>query len=181
MLKLHVGCGGVNIPGYINIDIQNGPAVEIIADARDLPFEHCSANTIYSCCVLEHFSRHEWISVLAHWFDILEPDGILRLSVPDFKACCEEYWNSHNINLLFGLIVGGQKDEYDRHGVIFDFEYLSKKLSGVGFTDICRYDWREVEPGSLGIDDYSQAYIPHMDKSFGRQMCLNIQAVKPRS
>jgi hypothetical protein len=38
-------------------------------------------------------------------------------------------------------------------------------------------DWRATE--HAGIDDYSQAYFPHMDKEFGIQVSLNVEARKP--
>jgi len=179
MLKLHLGCGDVHVPGYVNIDIQDGSAVDMVADIRDLPFKDCTADVIYACCVLEHFSRHEWLGVIKYWYRLLIRNGILRLSVPDFGACCTEYLKRGDIEALLGLIVGGQKDEYDRHGMIFDLKYLTKKLQGLGFVDVVKYNWRDVEPGSLGIDDYSQAYIPHMNKDHGQLMSLNVQARKP--
>jgi hypothetical protein len=61
--------------------------------------------------------------------------------------------------------------------MIFDFETLASGLREAGFANIQRYDWRQTELGRLGIDDYSQAYLPHMDKANGRLMMLNVEAV----
>ena len=60
--------------------------------------------------------------------------------------------------------------------MIFDFAVLKGGLEAAGFTDIRRYDWRQTEIGELGIDDFSQAYLPHMDKDNGRLMMLNVEA-----
>ena len=46
----------------------------------------------------------------------------------------------------------------------------------MGFKEVYRYDWRETEHSN--IDDFSQAYIPHMDKENGELMSLNIEAIK---
>jgi hypothetical protein len=46
----------------------------------------------------------------------------------------------------------------------------------LGFTDVHIWDWKKVEHGS--VDDFSQAYLPHMDKESGELMSLNIQATK---
>jgi hypothetical protein len=46
-----------------------------------------------------------------------------------------------------------------------------------GFDRVRRYDWRET--GHAAFDDYSQAYIPHMDKTNGIQVSLNVECVKP--
>ena len=80
---------------------------------------------------------------------------------------------------LLGLLIGGQKDPYDWHGMIFNYETLADGLETSGFRNVRRYDWRDTEVAVLGIDDYSQAYLPHMDKESGRLMVLNIEADKP--
>ncbi len=53
---------------------------------------------------------------------------------------------------------------------------MEKDLKEVGFKDIRRYDWRETEHSD--IDDFSQCYLPHMDKENGMLMHLNIEAIK---
>ena len=174
--KLHLGCGGKIIPGYVNIDILDAPGVDAVCDIRALPFDDGSVDLIYACSVVEHLSRGEWRAVLAHWRDKLAPGGILRLSVPDFEAACQRYGETGDMEELLGLLIGGQKDAYDRHGMIFDFAVLKGGLEAAGFTDIRRYDWRQTEIGELGIDDFSQAYLPHMDKDNGRLMMLNVEA-----
>ncbi len=178
MKKLHLGCGKINIPGYINIDIQDTPAVDIQADISNLDYEKGSIDFIYSCANIEHFSRHEWRNVLSHWYDLLKKGATLRLSTADFDAAVKEYLQTKNIDSLLGLIVGGQKDPFDRHGMIFDYEYLKKALEDIGFKNIRRYRWQETDIAEMNIDDYSQAYLPHMDKKNGRLMMLNIEADK---
>ena len=96
----------------------------------------------------------------------------------DFQACCVQYQERGDLAELLGLLIGGQKDKYDWHGMIFDYKILSKGLAEAGFADIHRYDWRDTELGQLGIDDFSQAYLPHMDKENGRLMMLNVEASK---
>jgi len=180
-IKLHLGCGKRHIPGYVNIDILPDPAVDLISDIRTLPYEDNSVDFIYSCANIEHFGRHEWEGVLAHWFRKLKPGGTLRLSTADFAQACERYEEKGNMDELLGLIVGGQKDDYDWHGMVFDFNSLKSGLEKVGFVNVRRYDWRKTELGELRIDDYSQSYLPHMDKENGRLMMLNVEAEKPRA
>ena len=105
----------------------------------------------------------------------------MRLSTADFAQACERYKEKGNMDELLGLIVGGQKDDYDWHGMVFDFNSLKGGLEKVGFTNVHRYDWRKTELGELNIDDYSQSYLPHMDKENGRLMMLNVEAEKPRA
>jgi hypothetical protein len=98
------------------------------------------------------------------------------LSTPDFEAICAEYMENKDIGSLLGLTIGGQRDSYDWHGMVYDFDYVDKSLRSIGLTNIKRYDWRKTE--MLHIDDYSQSYLPHMDKENGRLMSLNIEATK---
>ncbi|MEQ8923929.1 MAG: hypothetical protein RIE60_24290, partial [Roseovarius sp.] len=74
------------------------------------------------------------------------------------------------------LVTGGQRDQYDFHGMIFDEAALSEALKEVGFSETRLWDWRETEHSHM--DDYSQAYLPHMDKENGVLVSLNIEAVK---
>jgi hypothetical protein len=97
--------------------------------------------------------------------------------VPDIKAVFEYYYTNNDLNLLLGFLYGGQRDEYDYHKIGFDFSTIKQLLNDVGFEDVYIYDWRETCHSD--IDDYSQAYLPHMDKDNGKLMSLNVQAVKP--
>lgn len=178
MTRLHLGCGKIRLPGYINVDIQEGPAVDRVADLRALPWEDGSVDMVYSCAAIEHFGRREWIGVLREWARVLKPGGLLRLSTADFEAAIERYREAHNLQELLGLLIGGQKDDYDWHGMIFDFATLKSGLEEAGFRDVRRYDWKQTELGKLGIDDFSQAYLPHMDKEHGRLMMLNVEAIR---
>ena len=58
----------------------------------------------------------------------------------------------------------------------FDYGYLTKLLHESGFNEVERYDWKEFL--SEGYDDYSRAYLPHMDFEKGRAMSLNLIAKK---
>lgn len=178
-MQVHLGCGHCIIPGYVNLDIQPWPGVDLIADLRDLPFPDGSVDFFYSCSNLEHFGRREWRPLLAHWYAKLRLGGSLRLSTADFAAATACYLECGNVEELLGLVIGGQKDAYDWHGMVFDFALLCAGLEEAGFRNVRRYDWRQTDLAVLGIDDYSQAYLPHMDKEHGRLMMLNVLADKP--
>ena len=80
------------------------------------------------------------------------------------------------MKLIMGLLYGGQDYEYNFHHVAFDFKYLEKLLTKVGFKNINRYDWKKTI--HKDYDDFSQAYVPHMDKEDGILMSLNVEAEK---
>jgi ubiquinone/menaquinone biosynthesis C-methylase UbiE len=135
-----------------------------------------SVELIYACHVLEHFKRFETLTVLQEWFRVLAPGGILRLAVPDFEAIVKIYQETKNVDPLMGLLFGGQDYQYNFHFRTFDFNSIEKILLSVGFKEVRRYEWRKTEHKDL--DDFSQAYIPHMAKDTGTLMSLNVEAIK---
>jgi hypothetical protein len=96
--------------------------------------------------------------------------------VPDFEACVEHYLEHRDITVLESSFIGGQKNEFDFHYYQFDFSHLKALLESVGFSNVQRYDWRDFLPE--GFDDYSRAYLPHMDFENGKLMVLNVTAEK---
>ena len=178
-MKLHIGCGERYLPGYKHYDGRNvGEHIDYVGEADDLSmFEDNSLEEIYACHLLEHFGRHDVDRVLKIWYTkIMGGGGILRIAVPDFASIIKAYEKFHDMEKIMGLLYGGQNYEYNYHHVGFDFNYLKQKLENIGFTDIKRYDWKEFLPE--GYDDFSRAYLPHMDIENGILMSLNIIAKK---
>lgn len=178
-LKLHLGCGPKHIPGFVHVDALDYPHVDHVAPVDDLAFvEDGTVSLIYASHVLEHFGRHEYQDVLREWHRALKPGGVLRLGVPDFGACALLYADGKipDLEMIRGLICGGQKDDYDYHKIIFDEKSLSAALREIGYRETRLWDWRETEHANM--DDFSQAYIPHMEKDTGTLVSLNMEAVK---
>ena len=90
---------------------------------------------------------------------------------------CSWYVKTGKLQDVLGLVCGGQKDELDYHHVVFDEQTLTTGLVDAGFQSVCKWDWRDTT--HRDVDDYSQAYLPHMDKTHGLLMSLNLQAQKP--
>lgn len=179
-VRLHVGCGKRNFPGFIHVDIVPHAHVDHVTVAEDLSFaEDNSVDLIYASHILEHYPRREFGNVLREWRRVLKPEGILRLAVPDFAACAKIYYErglEDGLSGLIGMICGGQRDEYDFHKMIFDEPFLKTSLIAIGFSSVRHWDWQTTDHAEF--DDYSQAYIPHLDKENGTHMSLNLEAIK---
>ena len=176
-MKLHLGCGEKILDGFINVDSRKLNGVDIVDDIKSLEsFGSETAELIYASHVLEHVGRREYIGVLKRWCEILKPGGKLRIAVPDFESVAEYYMDKKNIDHIMGFLYGGQTYPENYHYCAWDFRKIKEDLESVGFTKIHRYNWRNTEHSH--IDDYSQCYLPHMDKDHGKLMSLNVEAIK---
>lgn len=178
-MKLHIGCGKKYIPGYKHLDVINFDHIDFVCDTRKLTMiDDLSVSEIYACHILEHVERNEVVTVLREWNRVLKVGGILRVAVPDFEAVVAEYQENKDLQCFQGLLYGGQTYDYNYHHVAFDYIVLKQFLLEAGISDVDRYDWRDFLPEEY--DDYSRAYLPHLDFEKGRLMSLNVIARKTK-
>ena len=111
--------------------------------------------------------------MLKRWFELLKPNGKLRLAVPNFESICKYYSKTNDLQSLIGLLYGGQDYDENYHYITFDKPSLTRILTETGFRYIEFYD-SETIPG----DDFSKSYLPHMDKENGILMSLNLEITK---
>lgn len=181
-MKLHLGCANSRIPGYYHIDFTPRPHVDYVGNIGRLPFlKDYSVSYIYCSHALQYFSYKEVPFVLTEWFRILKLGGKLRLSVPDFRKMMLVYEKSgYLVETVTGPILGLweiSQNEFIQHKIIFDHRLLTRFLAEAGFCNIRDWDWRTTEHAH--IDDFSQAYYPHMDKEHGIMISLNLECDKP--
>jgi len=183
MTKLNLGCGDRKLHGFINVDARSDLDADVIYDVTKIHEKFENVDLIYACHVLEHFPTQPfpfqlltWRDVLVNWHKALKKGGVLRLSVPDIRAACEYYLMTNDFDAVRAFFYGGQKYDYDFHYHGWSYDTLEKALMDVGFKEVRYYDWRLTE--HFYVDDYSQAYLPHMDKTNGKLMSLNVEAIK---
>lgn len=177
-MKLHLGCGPRYIPGFKHVDIIKHPHVDVVAAIDDLfMIKDDEVDLIYACHVFEHFNKRTRESVLREWHRVLKPGGTLRLAVPDFEVCARLYLEgSARLEQIHGPVLGGQTYLYNFHYCLYDFPAMEVLLEELGFGNVRRWDWRLTEHAE--VDDFSQAYLPHMDKENGTLISLNVEADK---
>jgi predicted SAM-dependent methyltransferase len=177
--RLHLGCGHIRLKGFCNVDALEVGGVDVIDDIRKLErFPKGSVQEIYTCHVLEHFAHDEVQPLLKRWFDILQPGGTIRISVPDIDRIVRIYhknfkhFETRGHSPWIGLIYGGQTTPYDFHKTGFNACWLSYQLELCGFESCEEYPhFPHFVPGT---EDASLAKEP-----FGEYLSLNMLARKP--
>lgn len=183
-IKLHLGCGKRYLKDYVHIDIADYPHIDYKHDIKTLPmFKDDSVDLIYASHVIEYFDRFEVTKVLKEWYRVLKKRGVLRIAAPDFPALVNVYLNYRDIKLILGPLYGrwqvSESDLVLYHKTVYDYDSLADVLMSLGFKDIRIWEWREIfSDENEGFDDYSQSYIPHMDKEKGILISLNVEATK---
>jgi predicted SAM-dependent methyltransferase len=182
-MKLHLACGHRFIPGWVHVDLADMPHIDVQSPIDDLQWINDSTvDMIYISHGLCYLPPNQVHNAFDQWWRVLKPNGILRLSVPNLTAAWEVYQLTKDITTLYGALYGHMeittatgKQIVQQHAQ-YDQSTLSKILTQHRFHHIESWDWRTTEHAQ--VDDYSQAYWPHMQKDTGILMSLNIQAKK---
>lgn|SRR5438128_3938433 len=177
-LRVHLGCGLDIKPGWVNIDLTVKPPVidKDTADGtifinhdlrRGLPLERGTCAMIYSSHFFEHLSYGDAVALLRECRRTLQPGGVFRAALPNFKADFEAYLRGdagyfHLLDVfeLLPRVKLGTKTLVDyinysvyqsgEHKWIMDEEKMLVLLKHVGFNSVAISSFRE------GIDPVSE-------------------------
>lgn len=148
-MKLHLGCGSVNLEGWVNIDLES-PAADMHLDLRKtLPFSDGSVDYVFAEHFIEHVERHEALRLLQDLVRVLAPGGVIRLATPDLRFLAATYlagnldewgdlWRPDN---AANLLNGGMR--LWGHQFVYDAEDLEALLFEAGLTRRNFQPWRE--------------------------------------
>lgn len=171
-INLHLGCGSVNHPRFINIDARPQPHIHYVREIDKLPiFQNDSVDLIYACHCLEHFSHGQTHEILSEWQRVLKPGGILRLSVPDFDLLLKIYHSQHSdLSRVIGLLMGGQDYAFNFHKCLFNYTSLKSALLKAGFSEV--RTWQPGQCEMTTFDDWSGRLLGHK-----YPVSLNLEAI----
>lgn len=152
-LKLNLGAGGCELPGYKNMDRKTGQEV------YPLELPDACADEIRASHVLEHFSHRVTMDVLKEWVRVLKPGGILKIAVPDMEVIAHTVAQGIPINAE-GYLMGGHIDGDDQHGAVFTRAKLCAMFAELGLERVRMFESDAEDCSSLHISLNMQAHKP---------------------
>jgi SAM-dependent methyltransferase len=183
-LKVHIGCGGHELDGWINVD--NHPAPLAINLDWGLPLPDRSARYVFLAHLLEHlFHPKQSGLLLAEIRRVLAPGGVVRIVVPDIAKYLRAYAREDDAffadrrrhsrlpeditNLESFLAYAGVGPDpealFDHHKFGYDFATLSRCLERAGFVNVRRCAYQCSPHAVLRVDHASSnASAKHGDE-----------------
>jgi predicted SAM-dependent methyltransferase len=140
---VHIGCGKVNSPEFINVDALPYPHVHIVTDriTELAQFADETVDLVYMCHILEHIRTPRVMEVLKEMRRMLKAGGMLRLSVPDFDRLIDVYREAGgDLDAIRMQLMGGQESDYNTHYGVFNHRSLSHLLHEAGFRTVQTWD-----------------------------------------
>lgn len=172
----NIGCGGLGLAhDWVNIDLGKHLNVTYTFDCRnELPFADSSVQGIFT----EHFFEHidydtEVPYFLQHCYRSLQPNGVLRIIVPDAEkyliGYVQEGWDymkktrplDDDLNdALMGIkyqtkmqLVNEVFRQGGQHKYAWDFETIKLSLQKAGFTNIQKMEYKQSHDPKVAIDE----------------------------
>ncbi len=163
--KLHVGCGGRILDGWLNSDFAPGSPVVLDLDAtKRFPFGNDEFDYIFSEHMIEHVSYCQGRNMLDECYRVLRKGGKVRISTPNLTFLMDLYQGKaselHDAYIKWmtaryipwapcssaAFVVNLFVREWG-HQFIYDEETLSLSLKKAGFTNVtrCRLQESDVE------------------------------------
>ncbi len=142
-VRIHVGCGDIDSPGFINVDARPLRHVHYVkSDLSDFhEFRDGIVDFIYMSHILEHVRHAQLLNVVCEIHRILKPKGVFRISVPDFDLLNDIYGkNGRDISVIMQPLMGGQDYPDNVHYAVFNRVFLEQLLTAARFSSVRSWD-----------------------------------------
>jgi predicted SAM-dependent methyltransferase len=147
-VRYHLGCGERRLEGWVNVDLQETAATDLVTDLARPELE--AAEACFSSAFFEHLRRTDRVPHLEAVRRALTPDGfVCYLALPDFHAVARLYLDQGPgiVGPVFDLfnayrythgdpeLAGGDPAAYvaQLHKSLFDADEVDRLLTEAGF------------------------------------------------
>ena len=144
-IKLNLGSGNQNIPGYLSVDLYDKRA-DVLMDARKLEFKDNSVVEIVASHLIEHLNPYHIESILREWRRVLKPGGRLVIEMPNIAELCKRFGPASKnerygiLNAIYGTVntsgIGGPDNNVSPHLFGWWPASIEQYMILVGFTNI---------------------------------------------
>ena len=191
--KLHIGCGGNNLPGWLNTDLwPHGDQIYLDA-TKHFPFPSASFDYVYSEHMIEHIPWQSALHMLRECCRVLKPGGVIRIATPnihflarllqDDHSELDQKYLEHNTRALVpwapypgGVFVVNHYMRAWGHQFIFDVHSLTRTLELAGFKDMTECRLNESSNKELS----GLAAVSRMPDGFLVLETIVVEGRKPR-
>lgn len=151
--RLNWGSGTETEPGWINSDIKDDPAVDVICDILEgLPLETGSIDYAVSIHALPELRYPEVLPALTELRRVLAPGGVLRLALPDLDRNIRAYLDGDRDHFLIpdedGRSIGSKfilhTIWYGYSKTFFTYDFIAELLGKAGFAEVWRCNFGQT-------------------------------------
>ena len=191
--RLHLGCGGNLLAGWLNLDRDPPPRAAYADLTHPLPLPAAAFARVFSEHLIEHLDWGQGRGLLRECHRVLRPGGRIRLGTPDLERivrlfaadgdeAAERYLDDYARAFLAPgqsgpAFVANQAFRGWGHRFLYDERTLAESLRAAGFGDIRRFPW-----GATDHDDFRGVEAAH--DAFTRRSrayeTLCLEATRPR-
>jgi hypothetical protein len=152
--RVHLGCGDVRLPGYVNVDLPPSEGVasgtsrpDVEADLWNVRSPHGLLGEVRIHHVFEHFERAEALALLVRWHDWLDDGGTLTVETPDFEGCVDGFVDRPlaEQTVILRHVFGSQEAPWARHMDGWSEPRFRAVLPAVGF-EVRNVDYNFSDP-----------------------------------
>ncbi len=199
-MYVQFGCGLSAPDGWVNFDasptlrLQRIPVVKHITRKtigpkfpkqvkygdviKGLPVIKGSCSGVYCSHVLEHLSLEDFRKALKHSYQLLKPDGIFRLVMPDLQNMAKSYFGNREennpeaaIKFIKAMQIGSESRDRGlrkvvkamfanhQHLWLWDEEGTIHELNKIGFSDIRSCKFNDCEDSNFALVEDESRFV----------------------
>jgi len=164
-IRLHLGCGGQRLDGYINIDyppnkhtVVQQLEADCHADIEELNFPAQSIDEIRLHHVFEHFNRGKALALLVRWHEWLKVGGKLHIETPDVLSSAKMLASNVSYKIKQGILrhmFGSHEADWAYHYDGWYEHKFRRILSSLGFEVTCHTSQWQREPYLANVEVFA--------------------------